>query len=57
MVFGQPRQEDLLEFLLAHFPPAEAERHAATLRLDLSPKEPTAGVGDETALAVFATNT
>ena len=38
MVFGQPRQEDLLEFLLAHLPQAEAERYAATLRLDLSPR-------------------
>jgi hypothetical protein len=38
MVFGQPRQQDLLEFLLAQFPPEEAERHAAELRLDLAPR-------------------
>jgi hypothetical protein len=37
MVFGQPRQEDLLQFLMSHLPPEEAERQAAELRLDLSP--------------------
>ena len=40
MVFGQPRQEDLLQFLMSHLPPDEAERQAAELRLDLSPPRP-----------------
>jgi len=40
MVFGQPRQEDLLQFLLTHLPAEEAERQAAELRLDLSPGRP-----------------
>ncbi len=39
MVFGQPRQEDLLNFLLTHLSPEEAERQAAELRLDLSPRQ------------------
>lgn len=37
MVFGQPRQEDLLQFLLTQFTPEEAERQATELRLNLSP--------------------
>lgn len=37
MVFGQPRQEDLLQFLMSHLSPEDAERQAAELRLDLSP--------------------
>jgi hypothetical protein len=38
MVFGQPRQEDLLEFLITHLSPDEATRQAEELRLDLSPR-------------------
>lgn len=38
MVFGQPRQEDLMEFLMAQMSEEEALKHAATLQLDLSPR-------------------
>jgi hypothetical protein len=38
MVFGQPRQQDLLDFLLAHLSPEEAQRQAEMLRLDLTPR-------------------
>ena len=37
MVFGQPRQEDLLAYLRAHVPEHELERCAMELRIDLSP--------------------
>jgi hypothetical protein len=37
MVFGQPRQEDLLNYLLAHVPEAEIEKITSDLRIDLSP--------------------
>ena len=37
MVFGQPRQEDLMAFLLDRYSPEEAEKFAARLRVDLSP--------------------
>jgi hypothetical protein len=37
MVFGQPRQEDLLNYLLVHLPEAERTRIASQLRIDLSP--------------------
>ena len=37
MVFGQPRQEDLIEYLLSHVPPAEVTSFVAQLRVDLSP--------------------
>jgi len=37
MVFGQPRQEDLVAYLLACVPPHELERHMDELRIDLTP--------------------
>jgi hypothetical protein len=37
MVFGQPRQEDLLAYLLEHLPEADVDRVADELRIDLSP--------------------
>jgi hypothetical protein len=37
MVFGQPRQEDLLAFLLTQFTPEKAAQLADELRVDLSP--------------------
>jgi len=37
MIFGQPRQEDLVAYLLEHFSPDEIERLTAELRIDLSP--------------------
>ncbi len=37
MVFGQPRQEDLLEFLMGQMTEEEALKQAESLRLDLSP--------------------
>lgn len=41
LVFGQPRQEDLLEFLMGQMTEAEAMAQAEELRLDLGPR----GVG------------
>ena len=38
MVFGQPRQEDLVAYLTARVPPEELERVMAQARIDLSPK-------------------
>lgn len=37
MVFGQPRQEELLEFLERTFPPDRVQAMAQELRIDLSP--------------------
>jgi len=37
MVFGQPRQEDLLAYLLEHLPEVDVDRVADELRIDLSP--------------------
>jgi hypothetical protein len=36
-VFGQPRQEDLIQFLTSRFEGAELERVCADLRVDLNP--------------------
>lgn len=38
LVFGQPRQEDLVAFLSSQMTPEEAERLSADLRIDLSPR-------------------
>lgn len=37
MVFGQSRQEDLIEYLLAHIPDSERDAIVAELQIDLSP--------------------
>ena len=37
MVFGQPRQEDLIEFLLANVAKEDLQRYVDELRIDLSP--------------------
>lgn len=37
MVFGQPRQDDLMKFLLARVPPEVLEERQRELRIDLSP--------------------
>lgn len=37
MIFGQPRQEDLMAYLLTHMDSESAERIAGELRMDLSP--------------------
>jgi hypothetical protein len=37
IVFGQPRQEDLLAFLLTHIPEEQARQALADLRIDLAP--------------------
>ncbi len=39
MVFGQPRQEDLLAYLTNHLPKEEVARVAEQLRLDLGPSD------------------
>ena len=39
MVFGQIRQDDLLDFLMKRFSESEIEKIAAELRIDLSPPE------------------
>ena len=38
MVFGQPRQDDFLEFILREVPPDQQENLAATLTIDLRPR-------------------
>lgn len=40
VVFGQPRQEDMLAYLLEHVPEADLEQMVADLRIDLEPREP-----------------
>jgi len=37
MVFGQVRQEDLIDYLINHLPESEIERVSQDLRIDLSP--------------------
>lgn len=37
MVFGQPRQDELVEFLLRHMPPEQMREWVERLRIDLSP--------------------
>ena len=37
MVFGQPRQEDMLDYLLEHFPEEELEEIAEKFRINLEP--------------------
>jgi hypothetical protein len=38
MVFGQPRQEDLVGYLLEHLAPEDVERYMGNLRIDLAPQ-------------------
>jgi len=40
MVFGQPRQEDLLIYLLKRFPEGRVEALMRKARIDLSPPHP-----------------
>jgi hypothetical protein len=40
MVFGQNRQEDLVNYLLARVPQSEIESLVKELRVDLSPPGP-----------------
>ena len=42
MVFGQPRQDELLDFLLSQMTPEEATARLDEVRIDLSPRHPTA---------------
>ena len=44
MVFGQPRQDELLDFLLSQMTVDEARRRLNELRIDLSPLRSTADV-------------
>ena len=39
MVFGQPRQDELLDYLLGHMPEDEAAKHLKDLRIDLEPTQ------------------
>jgi hypothetical protein len=39
MVFGQPRQDDLIEYVLSHLPEQQIQSFVAQLRVDLSPPE------------------
>jgi hypothetical protein len=39
MVFGQPRQDDLIEYVLSHLPEEQVHSFVAQLRVDLSPPE------------------
>jgi len=40
MIFGQPRQEDLIAYLLEHFAPDDIKRMTSELRIDLTPSRP-----------------
>lgn len=42
MVFGQNRQEDLVEYLVSRLPPGEVDRVVERCRIDLSPPKDTA---------------
>lgn len=48
MVFGQPRQEDLIQFLLEHYDEETVKLAVKELRMDLSPR-----VGDARDLVVL----
>ena len=37
LVFGQPRQDDLVEYLVAHVPPEQLEQLVERLKINLSP--------------------
>jgi hypothetical protein len=39
MVFGQPRQDDLVKYVLAHVPESEIAQITNDLRIDLSPRD------------------
>jgi hypothetical protein len=45
VAFGQPRQDDLLAYLSGQIGPAELERLADDLRIDLGPRPPSADPG------------
>jgi hypothetical protein len=55
MVFGQPRQDDLVAYLQEQMGQAEAERLAELVRVDLSPPaaEAIAGISRETRQSAF----
>jgi hypothetical protein len=44
MVFGQPRQDELLDYLLRRMSRDEAVQHLDMLRIDLAPRAATAGI-------------
>lgn len=46
MVFGQPRQDDLLEYLLGNFDEAHAAQVVKNWRIDLAPNGPVASPDD-----------
>lgn len=46
MVFGQPRQDDLMEYLLTNFDEPHAEQIVRNWRIDLSPNRIDATLGD-----------
>ena len=50
MVFGQPRQDDLMTFLLERCSPKFLEEIEPLLRIDLSPKPTVRLPGSESSL-------
>lgn len=50
MVFGQPRQDDLLEYLLGNFDESHAAQVVKNWRIDLTPNEAVADSGDSKQL-------
>ena len=54
LAFGQPRQEELVEFLGADRSDADLLRLAARLRIDLSPPDSTPAVADRARLAMIS---
>jgi hypothetical protein len=51
MVFGQPRQDDLMAFLLSEFSGEELQRVASELQIDLSPRASTTVTASAVGLA------
>lgn len=47
MVFGQPRQDDLMEYLMRNFDEAQAAQIVKSWRIDLAPGAPAAALGDQ----------
>jgi hypothetical protein len=49
MVFGQPRQDDLVEFLTRQVPPETLAERLDQLRIDLAPAEVPSREADDKA--------
>lgn len=57
MVFGQNRQEDIVNYLLERLPAEEAEKIMALCRVDLSPPRAVGGTGAPAPLVALSSTT